>query len=191
MQGSYGIVIPGGFGSRGIEGMILAARYARVTNIPFLGLCLGMQVAAIEFGRAVCKLADANSTEFNSDTQYPIFHLVAGKTNDDNLGGTLRLGAYFNKLKQNTLIQRLYNSDHLIERHRHRYEFNNDFKEQFEKHGLVFSGIYPDANLVEVIELPKHRFFIGTQFHPEFTSRPNQPNPVFKGFIKAIISICY
>lgn len=189
LAGLSGIVIPGGFGVRGIEGKIFAVQYARENKIPFLGLCLGMQVAAIEFGRHVCELATANSTEFDVDTLHPIFNLLPGRHQDNNLGGTLRLGNYHNQLKPGSLVAKLYQSDHLVERHRHRYEFNNEYKDIFMKNGLVFSGIYEKADLVEVIELPDHPFFIGSQFHPEFTSRPNKPNPIFMGFIKAVKKI--
>ena len=189
LAGSKGILIPGGFGPRGIEGMILAAEYARVNKIPYLGICLGMQVAAIEFARNICQMPRANSTEFDGSTPFPIFHLIRGKSSDDDLGGTLRLGNYLNKLRAGSLAARLYQSEQITERHRHRYELNNAFCDVLEKKGLQCSGKWEKMNLVEIVELDQavHPFFIGSQFHAEFTSRPNKPNPLFEGFIKAMI----
>ncbi|WP_027063421.1 CTP synthase [Mesoplasma seiffertii] len=184
---SQGILVPGGFGSRGVEGMMLASRFARENNIPYLGICLGMQIATISIARDILKLTDANSTEFNSETKNPIFDFIAG-IDRDNIGGTLRLGKMPAKLKPGSMAAKLYGSDTAFERHRHRYEFKNELREKFEKDaGLVFSGIYEKQDLVEIIELPKHKFFIASQYHPEFTSRPNKPNPLFKGFVEAII----
>lgn len=180
-----GILVPGGFGSRGIEGKISAIKYARVNNIPFLGICLGMQMSVVEFSRNVLKLEDANSAEFSDKTQNPVIHLMENQRSITRKGGTMRLGAYPCVLKENTLAHRIYGEDNISERHRHRYEFNNDYKERLEKAGLVCSGVSPDGNLVEIVENNNHPFFIACQFHPEFKSRPDKPAPLFKAFIKA------
>ncbi|MDQ7982907.1 MAG: CTP synthase [Spiroplasma sp.] len=184
-----GIIVPGGFGKRGVEGKILAINYARTHKIPFLGLCLGMQLACIEFARNVCGLHNANSTEFDLETEYPIFYLMQGNSITDQIGGTLRLGNFPSVLEANTLARKLYQKPIVEERHRHRYEFNNRFRQRLNDNGLTFSGIYQEKDLVEIIELPTkvHPFFIASQFHPEFTSRINRPNPLFLGFIKATI----
>ncbi|WP_338969713.1 CTP synthase [Spiroplasma endosymbiont of Labia minor] len=187
LKNTVGILVPGGFGERGFLGKFLAAKYARENNIPYLGICLGMQVACIEFARNVLKIGDANSTEFVTNTKNPIIDIIEGK-NRENIGGTLRLGAYKTTIKNNTLAEKLYNSDEIMERHRHRFEFNNNYREQFEKAGMIFSGIYEEKNLVEIIEIPKNKFFVASQYHPEFTSRPNKPNPLFDGFIKSILT---
>ena len=184
-KNSKGIIIPGGFGSRGIEGMINAAKYARENNIPYLGLCLGMQIATIEFARNVCDLEDANSTEFDPLCKNPIIDLMADQKQIINMGGTLRLGNYECQIKKDTLAYKAYNKENILERHRHRYEFNNKYREILEEKGLVFSGINPQANLIEMVELPAHPHFIACQFHPEFKSRPNRPHPLFKSFIEA------
>lgn len=186
LKNTTGILVPGGFGDRGIEGMILAAKYARDNKIPYLGICLGMQVATISFARDVAGLVEANSTEFDQHTKNPIFDFIRG-IDVKNLGGTLRLGIYETQVKKSTLLEKMYNSSTFLERHRHRYEFNNDYKKQLEEKGLVFSGIFQERNLAEVVEIPDQPFYIGSQFHPEFTSRPNKPNPLFKGFVEAII----
>jgi CTP synthase len=178
-----GIIVPGGFGKRGIEGMILAIEYARNNQIPFFGLCLGMQLAAIEFARNVCGLKDANSTEFDPTTKNKIIDYMPEQYQGINLGGTLRLGNYECILQENSLAKKAYNSDVIFERHRHRYEFNNHFKELFIENGLVFSGINPLIDLVEIIELKNHPFYLAVQFHPEFLSRPDKPHPLFKEFI--------
>lgn len=185
----HGIVVPGGFGERGVEGKILAINFARTHKIPFLGLCLGMQLACVEFARNVCGLTNANSTEFNRETEYPIFDLSRGNSLIDGIGGTLRLGNFPSVLESNTLARKLYQKDIVEERHRHRYEFNNRFRQRLIDNGLVVSGVYQEKDLVEIIELPNkiHPFFIASQFHPEFTSRLNHPNPLFLGFIKATI----
>lgn len=182
---SKGILVPGGFGSRGIKGKMKAISFARTENVPFLGICLGMQLAVIEFARNVCGLVDANSTEFDSMCTTPIIDLMADQKSIINMGGTLRLGNYDCKITPNTLAHKLYKSDHIQERHRHRYEFNNQYRETLEERGLVFSGINEEANLVEIVELPSHKFFIASQFHPEFRSRPTRPHPLFDGFIRA------
>jgi len=186
-KNSKGILVPGGFGSRGIKGKIKAITYARENDIPFLGLCLGMQLAVIEFAKNVCGLEDANSTEFDTTTTEPIIDLMAEQKSIVNMGGTLRLGNYECTLKKDTLAYKLYKTDHILERHRHRYEFNNKYREILEEKGMVFSGINEEANLVELVELPKQKFFIACQFHPEFKSRPTRPHPLFDGFIHASI----
>ena len=182
-----GILVPGGFGSRGIEGKIRAINYARVNNVPFLGICLGMQLAVIEFARNVCHLEDANSTEFNSLTKNPVIDLMADQKSIVNKGGTLRLGNYECTIKKGTLAYKDYKQEKILERHRHRYEFNNSYKELLEENGLVFSGINEKSNLVEIVELPSHVHFIGSQFHPEFKSRPTAAHPLFLSFVKASI----
>ncbi|MGL5268308.1 MAG: CTP synthase [Spiroplasma sp.] len=187
--GSYaGIIVPGGFGPRGVEGKILAINYARTHKIPFLGLCLGMQLACIEFARNVCQLKNANSTEFDFQTQYPIFNLLRSVSLIEPIGGTLRLGNFPSTLKSHTLARKLYQKEQVEERHRHRYEFNNQFRQELADKGLIFSGIYQEKDLVEIVELPDnvHPFFIASQFHPEFTSRITRPNPLFLGFIKSV-----
>ncbi|MGE5308980.1 MAG: CTP synthase [Deltaproteobacteria bacterium] len=183
----YGVLVPGGFGSRGIEGKIEAIRYARENRIPFLGLCLGMQCAVIEFSRNVCGLKDCNSTEFKAKAKTPIICLLKEQHDVTDMGGTMRLGAYPCKIKKNTLTASLYRKGLIMERHRHRYEFNNKYRKLLEKKGLVFAGIYPRRNLVEIIELKKHPFFVAVQFHPEFKSKPDQAHPLFAGFIKAAL----
>jgi len=180
-----GILVPGGFGSRGIEGKVKAINYARVNNVPFFGICLGMQTAVIEFARNVCGLAGANSTEFNKKTKYPVISLLEEQKNIKNMGGTMRLGAYPCRLKTKTKSSMVYSSSNISERHRHRYEFNNKYKILMEKKGMVIAGIYPKGNLVEIIELKNHFWFVACQFHPEFQSKPDKPHPLFKGFIKA------
>lgn len=188
-KNAQAILVPGGFGERGIEGKIFAVKYARENKIPFLGLCLGMQVSAIEFARNVCNLKDANSTEFNLQTKNPIFDLIKdNQIKNKDIGGTLRLGSYKATLKPNSLVSKLYGKNEIWERHRHRYEFNNQYLKIFSKNGMIASGNHLNQELVEILELENHPFFVGTQFHPEFTSIPNQPNPLFNGFIKAIIN---
>ncbi|MEN3046084.1 MAG: CTP synthase, partial [Candidatus Hydrothermales bacterium] len=179
-----GILVPGGFGARGIEGKIKAVRYARENKIPFFGICLGMQVAAIEFARNVLGLKNANSTEFDPDTPYPVVKILPEKEGVKYYGGTLRKGSYPCKIKRGTLAYRIYNSDLIYERHRHRYEFNTSYKEIFEEKGMIISGESPDGYLVEIIELKDHPFFIGVQYHPEFKSRPLNAHPIFKEFVR-------
>ena len=184
-----GIVVPGGFGIRGTEGKILAAKYARENKVPYLGLCLGMQIMTIEFARHALENPQITSEEFDENNKVGkenhIIHFLPGQHKDRAKGGTLRLGAYKCKLVKGTKTQKLYSASTISERHRHRYEFNNDFKEKLEKSGMIFSGINPQQNLVEIAELKGHPFMIGSQFHPEFKSRPNRPHPLFFGFIKA------
>src|SRR3989339_670119 len=181
----HGIVVPGGFGPRGVEGKIKAIRYARENKIPYLGLCLGMQTAVIEFGRNVCGLTEANSSEFNPASTDLVIDLMEEQKKIKNMGGTMRLGAYACRIESKTLLHKIYKKKLVYERHRHRFEFNNRFKKLFESRGMVFSGTNPETNLVEVIELPEHPFFIATQYHPEFKSRPNRPHPLFRDFVAA------
>ena len=185
LNGLGGILVPGGFGERGIEGKILAAKYARENKIPYLGLCLGMQIATIEFARNVLKLDKAHSTEFDPDTPHPVIALLDAQKKVTKKGGTMRLGAQPCQLVVGSMAGKLYGSFVINERHRHRYEFNNAYREKFEKAGFMFSGTSPDAKLVEIIELKDHPFFIASQFHPEFLSKPHQPHPLFKGFVAA------
>jgi CTP synthase len=187
-KGINGILIPGGFGKRGIEGKIETIKYARENKIPFLGICLGMHCAVIEFARNVIKLEKANSTEFDPDTPFPVLDLLPEQKKVIVKGGTMRLGAYPCILERNTLAFKAYQQEIVYERHRHRYEFNNLYKEKFLEYGMKFSGVNQDLNLVEIIELPNHPWFIGVQFHPEFKSRPNRAHPLFKEFIKAAIA---
>ena len=187
LKGVSGILVPGGFGYRGIEGKIKAIKFARENKIPFLGLCLGMQCAAVEFARSVCGLEGASSTEFKPQTKYPVISLLAEQKKIRDLGGTMRLGAYPCKIKSKSLAFKVYEKTLIQERHRHRYEFNNKYKKLFQKRGIVFSGIYPKKNLVEIIELKNHPYFIAVQFHPEFKSKPNNAHPLFRKFIKAAL----
>jgi hypothetical protein len=183
-----GIIVPGGFGYRGIEGKIDAIRYARENKIPFLGLCLGMQCAVIEFARNVCAMKKANSSEFIPDTPYPVIDLMSDQEDVTEKGGTMRLGIYPCKLKDGTRARKLYNNKEIIyERHRHRYEVSNELRPILEKAGLIISGTSPDGRLVEIIELKDHPYFAATQAHPEFKSRPNRPHPLFLGFIEAAL----
>ena len=186
-KNSKGILVPGGFGSRGIEGKIKAIKYARENNIPFLGLCLGLQLSIIEFARNVCEIKNANSTEFDEMTSEPIIDLMTEQKSIINMGGTMRLGNYKCNIKEGTLAYKCYKNKEILERHRHRYEFNNKYKELLENKGLIFSGINKESNLIEIVENPSLNFFIATQFHPEFKSRPTKPHPLFLGFISASI----
>jgi len=187
LTGICGILVPGGFGYRGIEGKIKAIRFAREKKIPFLGLCLGMQCAVIEFARNSLGLKEANSTEFKPKTKYPVISLLAEQHKVKDLGATMRLGAYPCRIKRNSLAHRVYNKTIIQERHRHRYEFNNKYKKLFERKGMIFSGIYRKKNLVEIIELKNHPYFIAVQFHPEFKSKPDKAHPLFREFIKAAL----
>lgn len=180
-----GIIVPGGFGGRGIEGMIAAAGYARTHKIPYLGICLGMQIAAISFDRDALGYADANSFEFDETSEHPIIDFMVNQSNEIKKGGTMRLGAYPCYIHDNTLLHNLYQADHTRERHRHRYEFNNLYRREFEEHGMKISGTSPDFSLVEAIEYTDHPFYVGVQYHPEFRSRPNRPHPLFAGLVKA------
>ncbi|MGH7975450.1 MAG: CTP synthase [Limisphaerales bacterium] len=185
LRGLGGILVPGGFGERGVEGKILAAQYARENKIPYLGLCLGMQIATIEFARNVLKMPKAHSTEFDLNTPNPVIAMLDEQKRVTKKGGTMRLGAQPAQLTLGTKTAELYGAFVINERHRHRYEFNNAYREKFEKAGFIFSGNSPDGKLVEIIELPNHPFFVASQFHPEFLSKPHQPHPLFKGFIAA------
>ncbi|MBN1306024.1 MAG: CTP synthase [Anaerolineales bacterium] len=185
IKASHGLVVPGGFGSRGTEGKVLAAKYAREDKVPYLGLCLGMQVMCIEFGRNVLGHDDANSSEFDRSTSYPVIDLMLEQRSITDMGGTMRLGLYPCKLKSGTRAARAYGVPKVDERHRHRFEFNNAFREDFEKNGMVFSGLSPDDQLVEIAELKDHPFMVGSQFHPEFLSRPNRAHPLFLGLVRA------
>ncbi|MBM3253269.1 MAG: CTP synthase [Candidatus Omnitrophica bacterium] len=184
-----GILVPGGFGYRGIEGKIKSIRFARENKVPFLGLCLGMQCAVIEFSRNACGLKEANSTEFKPKTKYPVICLLEEQRKIKDLGGTMRMGSYPCKLKKNTLAFKSYKKGVVNERHRHRYEFNNKYRRLFKQKGMVFSGIYPNKNLAEIIELRNHPFFLAVQFHPEFKSKPDNAHPLFREFIKAALKI--
>ncbi len=181
-----GILVPGGFGDRGIEGKILAAQYAREHNVPYLGICLGMQIAVIEFARHVLGLDDANSSEINGATKAPVIDIMADQKDIANLGGTMRLGLYPCKLKEESKARALYGEELIQERHRHRYEFNNKYREPFEKAGMLLAGKSPDDRLVEIVELPEHPWFVAVQFHPEFKSRIGRPHPIFNGFVAAM-----
>lgn len=185
LRSAHGIIIPGGFGSRGIEGKIAAARYAREQKVPYLGLCLGMQVMVIEFGRHVLGTEDVNSTEFDRSTSHPVIDLMPDQQGVIDKGGTMRLGLYPCRLVEGTRAAQAYGVELVHERHRHRFEFNNAYRELFARHGMVFSGISPDGRLVEIAELAEHPFMLGSQFHPEFLSRPNRPHPLFVALLKA------
>ncbi|RLF39420.1 MAG: CTP synthase, partial [Thermoplasmata archaeon] len=183
-----GVIVPGGFGLTGIEGKIRAIKYCREHNIPFLGLCLGMQLAVVEFARNVCNLKDANSVEIDENTPHPVVSFIPEQVkilHESRYGATMRLGAYPARLKKGTLVYRLYGKDIVYERHRHRYEVNPDYVDVLEKGGIVFSGKSLDGLLMEFMELPDHKFFVATQAHPEFKSRPMKPSPLFNGLIKA------
>lgn len=188
LKGLKGVLVAPGFGNRGIEGKIAAIKFVRENNIPFLGICLGMQCAVIEFARHVLHLKDAHSREMNPASSSPVIDLLENQKNISNLGGTMRLGSYNCELEENTLAWKVYGSSKIQERHRHRYEFNNEYKKQFEDAGMVLSGINPEGGLVEIIELPQHPFFIGVQFHPEYKSTVENPHPLFVGFVKATLA---
>ncbi len=188
LQGCDGIIVPGGFGVRGILGKINAIEYARLKKIPFLGLCLGMQCCVIEWARHLVNLESANSAEFDPDSPNPVINLLPEQEDIVDLGGTMRLGVYASRLVPNTLAFSLYQQEVIYERHRHRYEFNNFYRNQFVESGYVISGTSPDGRLVEIVELTDHPFFLATQFHPEFQSRPNRPHPVFLGLVRSSLN---
>lgn len=188
LSGVDGILVPGGFGDRGVEGKILATQYARENNVPFLGICLGMQLATVEFARNVLGLKGANSAELNPETPYPVIDLLPEQKDVEDLGGTLRLGLYPCKLVEGSRAYEAYQEQVVYERHRHRYEFNNEYRESMEKAGLSFSGTSPDGRLVEIIEIKGHPYFVASQFHPEFISRPTKPQPLFREFIQASLN---
>jgi len=189
LAGAHGIVVPGGFGIRGIEGKINAARFARENKVPYLGLCLGFQLMVVEFARHCFQNPKANSTEFDAKTPIPVIDLMPNQKDIADKGGTMRRGLYPCKLKPNTIAHKAYQQDLVQERHRHRYELNNKYRSQLEDAGMIFSGISPDGKLVEIAELKDHPFMLGSQFHPEFLSRPNRPHPLFNAFIKAVIDV--
>ncbi len=188
LQDVDGVLVPGGFGDRGIEGKISAIKYARVNKVPFLGICLGMQLASIEYARNVLGLEGANSAELNPSTKYPVIDLLPEQKDIEDLGGTLRLGLYPCKLVEGSVAYEAYKDQVVYERHRHRYEFNNEYREQMEKAGFIFSGTSPDGRLVEIIEIADHPYFVASQFHPEFVSRPTRPQPLFREFIRASLN---
>ncbi|MEZ7999485.1 MAG: CTP synthase [Flavobacteriales bacterium] len=187
LKDSDGIMVAPGFGSRGVDGKILAVKFARESGIPFFGICLGMQVAVIEYARNVLNLADAHSTEIKAYTPHPVIDIMAEQKSITNLGGTMRLGTYECQLRKGSLAYGAYDSENIEERHRHRYEFNNDYLEMFEKSGMKTSGINPDSELVEIIEIPSHPWFVATQFHPEYKSTVHTPHPLFVGFVGAVL----
>ncbi|PJZ49635.1 CTP synthase [Leptospira saintgironsiae] len=187
LKSAHGVLVPGGFGDRGIEGKIAAIQYARTKGIPFFGICLGMQCAVIEYARNVLGMKDANSTEFRPDSPDPVISLIEEQMDIDQMGGTMRLGSYPCKIKKNTLAFSEYKQELIYERHRHRFEFTNKYKQRFEEKGMILSGISPDENLIEIVEIPEHPWFIGVQFHPEFTGKPTKPHPLFAGFIRAAV----
>ena len=189
LSGAHGIIVPGGFGARGIEGKISAARYAREKKIPYLGLCLGMQVAVVEFARHVCGIPGANSSEIDPGCTSPVIHLMEEQAHVEAKGGTMRLGAYPCDLVPGARAAEAYGKSQVFERHRHRYEFNNEYRSRLEEKGLRIAGIYTKKNLVEIVELPDHPWFVGVQFHPEFRSRPVKPHPLFMGFIGAAVQL--
>ena len=188
LRGVAGILVPGGFGDRGVEGKIAAARFARETRTPYFGICLGMQVAVVEFARHACDLKGADSTEFDPDTPHPVIYLMEDQKDVTDKGATMRLGSYPCALRKNTLAHQVYGAAEIAERHRHRYEFNMKYREQLEKQGLVISGTSPDGTLAEVVELSNHPWFVACQFHPEFRSRPRAPHPLFRGFVGAALA---
>ena len=183
----HGLLVPGGFGVRGVEGMVEAIRWARERGLPFFGICLGMQVSVIEFARHKCNLDDSHSSEFAPECNDPVISLMESQQHITDMGGTMRLGAYPCRLKAGSLVAETYNASDISERHRHRYEFSNAYRDLFEKHGVRFSGLSPDGSLVEIIELPDHPWFVGCQFHPELKSRPTRPHPLFAGFVGAAL----
>ena len=185
LAGTDGILVPGGFGIRGTEGMIAAAEYARTNRVPYFGICLGMQIAAIEFARNVLGYEDANSSEFDPESSHPVIALMEEQMGQEQKGGTMRLGAYPCRITPGTKMEHAYMSEEISERHRHRYEFNNSYRSEYTAKGAVFSGQSPDGNLVEAMEVPGHPFYVGVQYHPEFKSRPNRAHPLFREFIKA------
>jgi CTP synthase len=187
LSGVSGILVPGGFGNRGIEGKIQTVRYARENNVPFFGICLGMQCSVMEFARNVCGMKGANSTEFDEKTPYPVIDLMEGQKNITKKGGTMRLGAYPCRLLEGTKAQEAYGILDISERHRHRFEFNNNYSKQMEEKGMILSGVSPDGKLVEIIELKDHPWFVACQFHPEFQSTPLKAHPLFRDFIAAAL----
>jgi CTP synthase len=187
LNGCHGILVPGGFGDRGIEGMITAVKYARENNVPYFGVCLGMQMAVIEYARHVCGYEDGHSTEFDELTKHPVIDLMPDQVGITKKGGTMRLGKYPCKITEDSRSAALYGTTSISERHRHRYEFNNDYRSVFALRGMKLVGLSPNGSLVEIVENPNHPWFVGVQFHPEFKSRPNRAHPLFYGFIEAAV----
>ena len=187
LEGVNGVIVPGGFGNRGIEGMIVTANYCRINNLPYLGICLGMQIAVISFARYVCNIADANSREFSENGLHNVIDFLPDQSDKTDKGGTLRLGAYPCSVKEDTMMYKCYKSKEISERHRHRYEFNNDYRDMLVKAGLTISGTSPDDYIVETVEIKENDFYVGVQFHPEFKSRPNKPHPLFLGLVEAAL----
>ena len=187
LKGAAGVLVPGGFGERGIEGMIAAARYCRENGIPYFGICLGMQIAVIEFARHQAGMTDANSREFDENSSHLVIDLMPDQKGNIPKGGTMRLGAYPCQIKEGTRLHDIYGKDLINERHRHRYEVNNQYRTALEEAGLVFCGLSPDGRLAEAIEIREHPFFIAVQYHPEFKSRPNHAQPIFREFVKACL----
>ena len=187
LKGLHGIIVAPGFGERGIEGKIEAVRYARENDLPYFGICLGMQMAVIEYARNVINLGGANSSEMNADTPYPVIDLMDEQKSITNKGGTMRLGAWSCDLKKNSIVESVYNSETIEERHRHRYEYNDEYRDQFEAAGLIATGTNPDTGLVEIIEIPTHPWFVGVQYHPEYKSTVANPHPLFVAFVKAAL----
>ena len=183
-----GILVPGGFGDRGVEGKIEAARYARLNKVPYFGVCMGMQLAVVEFARNVLGLEDANSAELVEETGAPVIHIMPDQIDIDQKGGTMRLGLYPCKLLEGSVSREMYGEDLIYERHRHRYELNNEYREELEEKGMRMTGLSPDSRLVEIVEIADHPWFVGVQFHPEFKSRPNRPHPLFRGFVRAALA---
>ena len=187
--GCKGILVPGGFGDRGVEGKIMAIQYARENKLPFLGLCLGMQCAVIEFARHVCGMNDAHSSEFCQETTHPVIDLMESQVDVEDKGGTMRLGAYPCKVQPGTKTEAAYGTLEISERHRHRYEFNNKYRQELQDAGLVIAGTLPDDSLVEIVEVKDHPWFVASQFHPELKSRPNNPHPLFRDFVTAALEV--
>ena len=185
LKGLDGVLVPGGFGDRGIEGKVLASKYARDTNTPFLGICLGMQMAVVDFAKHVLNYDDANSSEFDEETTHPLIHLMPDQKDIENKGGTMRLGIYPCKLAEGSKAREAYGEDLIYERHRHRYEFNNEFRDVVQSAGMKITGLSPDERLVEIVEVEDHPWYVAAQFHPEFKSRPTKSHPLFRDFIKA------
>lgn len=183
-----GIIVPGGFGDRGIEGMIATSKFAREHKMPYFGICLGMQISIIDYARNVLGFSDANSEEIAPDSEHQVIHLMPDQIDVDKMGGTLRLGLYPCKVSPTSMLHDIYNEDLIYERHRHRYEVNNEYRKALVENGMTISGVSPDDRLVETIELSDHPFYVGVQFHPEFKSRPNRPQPIFAAFIKAALA---
>ena len=188
LAGCSGVLVPGGFGERGLEGKIAAVQYARENNVPFLGICLGMQMAVVEYARHVLGLTGAHTSEVDPNTPYPVIDLMPDQQNIDEKGGTMRLGKYPCRLNHDSISYAAYGEENIFERHRHRYEFNNVYRDKFVESGMRIGGVNPDHDLVEIVELPNHPWFVGVQYHPELKSRPNRPHPLFREFVGAALA---